>query len=802
MLKKKYDAHEAEKKWQRYWEKNNIYKFDKDSEKDVYSIDTPPPTLSGKMHMGHAFSYIQADIIARYHRMKGKNVFYPFGTDDNGLPTERLVERLKKVKASKMDRSEFTKLCEQTVDELREDFIQDWKDIGISCDFSLFYSTINDHCRRISQKSFISLYKAGREYRKEAPTIWCPKCETAISQVELEDVEISSTFNNITFKLEDGSDLIIATTRPELLPACVAIFVHPKDKKNKQLIGKKAKVPIFGQEVEVIADSRVDPEKGTGIVMCCTFGDQTDIEWWKTYKLDLKIAISKDGRMTEIAGKYKNLKLKEAREKILKDLESTSLLKEKKPIKHFVNVHERCGTEIEFLVTKQWFIKYLDLKEEFLKFGRELKWYPEHMRNRYDNWVKGLQWDWCISRQRYFGVPFPVWYDKKTGEVVLADESQLPVDPLVDKPKGYRKEVIPEKDVMDTWATSSLTPQIAIELVKGTKSYKKLFPMTLRPQAHDIITFWLFNTVVKSQMHYQKNPWKDCMISGWALDSKGKKMSKSKGNVIEPQEILKKYNADCLRFWAGGSRLGEDVWFSEKDFITGQRLIVKLWNASRFCLSHLKNYEVKEQNPESLEAVDKWMLSKVNKLVKEVTEALEIYDYSKLRNETNNLFWNTFCDYYLEISKDRLYNPDRRGRKASDSAKYTLYVCLNTFLKLFAPILPHVTEEIYQSYFAKQEKVKSIHLSQWPTQKESHEYGDVEKNIDVFVEILSAVRKMKTEKNKPLNAPIKKIIVEGDEKVFDGALEDLKSSTKAGEIEFGKVESGLVIGNFKIGVLF
>src|SRR3990167_4715206 len=466
-----YDAKEAEPRLQKFWESEKVYKFDAKSKKPVFSIDTPPPTVSGKMHMGHAFSYSQMDFIARYKRMRGFNLFYPFGTDDNGLPTERLVEK-----------------------EFRPKYIKNWKDIGMSCDFSLFYTTINEHCRRISQKSFLDLYEDGREYQKEAPSIWCPECTTAIAQAELEDKELKSYFNDIKFKLKDGKDIVIGTTRPEMLAACVAIFVHPKDKKNKSLIGKTAIVPIFNHEVKIIADERVDIEKGTGIVMCCTFGDLTDTEWYKAYKLPLKIVISKDGKIIN-SGRYNDMSIQEARKTIIEDLKERGLLVSQKEITHMVNVHERCGTEIEILETKQWFIRYLDLKKLFLNEGSKLNWYPEHMKVRYDNWIKGLQWDWCISRQRYFGIPFPVWYCKNCNEVILADEKDLPVDPMYDKPrikkcpKCSSNEFIPEKDVLDTWTTSSLTPQIAVQLVKDEKVRKKNIPDVIKSSGSGYYNF-------------------------------------------------------------------------------------------------------------------------------------------------------------------------------------------------------------------------------------------------------------------------------------------------------------------------
>ncbi len=691
-MDKNYNFKESEAKWSRYWKEKKTYSFDLKSKKPTYSIDTPPPTLSGKMHIGHAFSYSQQDFVVRYHRMKGENVFYPFGSDDNGLPTERLIEKLKGMKASKMPRNEFVKLCSDTLKEIRPSFIQDWKNTGISCDFDFFYSTINEHSRKISQKSFIDLYKIGRAYQKEAPTIWCPECQTAIAQVELKDKELDSTFNEVYFELENGEKIIIATTRPELLGACVCIYVHPDDKRYEKLVGKKAIVPLFKQKVTIHSDESADPEKGSGILMICSWGDRFDVEATKKRKLEPRVVFTRDGRLNELAGKYKGLSIKEARKIILEDLRKEGLLVSQKQIKHIVNVHERCEKEIEFLSTKQWFIRYLDLKDKFLEQGKKVKWHPDFMRHRYENWIKGLLWDWCISRQRYFGVPFPVWYCKKCNEVILADEKDLPVDPLFDLPKKNcscgSKEFVPEKDVLDTWATSSLTPQIAVQLVKDPKIRKKLFPMSLRPQAHEIISFWAFNTIVKSYFHEKNIPWKNIMISGF-VTLEGEKMSKSKGNVIEPQIVLEKYGADALRFWAASSKLGEDYDYQEKELVSGSRTVTKLWNTARFSKLHLDNFKLGKVE---LEILDKWVLYKLDRTIKLCTEGFENYEYNRAKSAVELFFWKDFCDNYLEFVKHRVYSSELNKEKKS--ALYTLYVCLLNILKLFAPIMPYITEEL------------------------------------------------------------------------------------------------------------
>ena len=829
-LPKQYDAKTAEKKWQKYWEDNNIYNFsysqnDKKQNKEkhnkkIYSIDTPPPTVSGQMHIGHAFSYSQGDFIARYHRMKQETVFYPFGTDDNGLPTERLVEKVKKVKSTKMQRSEFVVLCLKTINELKAEFVRPWKELGISADFNNSYSTIDPHCILTSQKSFIDLYKKGRVFQEESPITWCPLCQTAIAQAEFENIDMSSHFNDVVFKVH-GKELIIATTRPELIPACVAIVAHPDDERYKKLFGKFAQVPLFDYEVPIIADEKADPEKGTGIVMVCTFGDKNDVEWWRKYNLPLKIVITKEGKMNDLTGKYNGLPLKEARKEILNDLKNSGLLIAQKPITHAVNVHERCSTELEFLKTRQWYIKVLDKKEELIEAGNKITWFPEHMKVRYTHWVENLQWDWCISRQRHFGVPFPVWYCKKCGEIKVAELKQLPVDPMKDAPKVFSNnkltdakcdcgssDFIAETDVMDTWATSSVTPQIALNWVedKDDEKYKdihgvfdSMFPMTVRLQAHDIIRTWAFYTIVKGIYNNDTIPWKEIMISGHALDPKGEKMSKSKGNVVDPIKIIEKYNADALRFWAAGSTLGDDLPFLEKDLVTGQKIITKLWNASKFAVMNLigkdgeKDYDGTSA-PKKFAVIDLWLLAQLNELIKDCTLSFDNYEYAKPKLAVEKFFWHTFCDNYLEIVKDRFFNKDRYTADEILSAQYTLYNTILSILKIIAPIMPHITEEIYHIYFAEIEKQKSIHVSCWP--KENKLWDASEENKDgtaaealkagnLAVEVIAAVRRYKTENKMAMNLEVASASIKckkEDKKPVELVLKDLKTTLKIKEL--------------------
>jgi len=772
---------QTEEKWMKYWEKEKIYSFDPKSKKKIYSIDTPPPTVSGEMHMGHACSYSQQDFIARYKRMQGFNVFYPFGTDDNGLPTERLVEKTKGIKAKEMQRDEFIQLCLDFLKDELPKFIQDWKNIGISCDWSLNYSTINEHSRKIAQWSFLDLHKKNRVYRKDAPAMWCPACQTGVAQIEIKDKEFDSTFNDILFTV-GKEKLTIATTRPELLSACVALVFNPTDKRYKKYLGKKAKVPLYNFEVPIIEDSRVREDKGTGIVMCCTFGDQTDMEWQKAYNLPIKIAISEEGKMTELSGKYQDMPIKGARKNIINDLKEAGLLLNQKPIRHAVNVHERCETEVEFIKSKQWFVKYLDLKEKMLDWGNELKWYPEYMKHRYDNWVKGLQWDWLISNQRYFGVAFPVWYCKKCEEPILAKEEDLPVDPIKNKPstvcpKCKSKEFIPETDVLNTWFTSSMTPQIAIQLIKEKPVQDKLFPMNLRPQAHEIISFWLFNTMVKSRLHFNKNPWKETAISGF-VTLRGEKMAKSKGNIIRPQEVIEKYCADAIRYWSASSKLGEDIEYQESDVIAGKKFVTKLINATNFLFQEL---EYQEKQPH-LEETDRLLLIQLNQIIKSSTEALEEYNYSQAKLQIDNFFFKIFADNYLEIVKNRVYN-GTKSQKAS--AHYTLYHSLLTILKLMSPFTPFITEEIYQTHFKKYEKNKSVHLESWPTQYKVKTNKEDQKIWDKLLEKIKDDRQKKSEAKKSMKAQIKRKMPEQDYHLLKKVMDDYKATSGAITVEIG-----------------
>ncbi len=779
MLDKEYKSKEVEARIRKYWEDNKIFSFYLESKKSIFSIDTPPPTVSGKMHIGHAFSYAHMDFIARYKRMKGFNVFYPFGTDDNGLPTERLVEKLNNVKSKDMPRYKFVDLCLKTLKKITPDFIDDWKKIAVSCDYNLYYSTIDKNSQKISQQSFIELFKNGLIYRKEFPALWCTKCQTEIAQAELEDKEEKTLFSTVKFKI-DNEDLLIGTTRPEFLAACVAVFINPNDGKNKHFIGKKAKVPLFDFEVPIIADESAQIGKGTNVLMICSFADKYDVEAINRHKLTPKLIINKDGALQ--IKKYKGLNVREAREKILDDLKKENLIKEQKEIVHTVNTHDKCGTEIEFLPTDQWFIKILDKKEKFVELGERVKWHPEFMFKRYENWIEGLQWDWSISRDRHFGVPIPIWECKKCNEFILPEENELPIDPLQIKKKCEicKKKAEPVTKVLDTWATSSLTPQIASSLVGN----KIQIPYSQRSQSHDILRTWGFYTIVRSYYNENKIPWENIVISGFVL-LKGEKMSKSKGNVIEPQPLIERYSADALRYWAASSKYGDDVDFHEKDVVTGQKTLIKLWNTFRFFMMHMENYNFDDEELEHLELIDKWLLIKLNRLIKECTENFDKYEYYKVKADVDNFFWNVFCDYYLEIIKDRLYNESKRGINAKRSAQYTLYNSFFKILRIFAPIMPYITEEIYSEYFRDKEDFKSVHLSKWPEYDKKLDNG-IENKGNEFIDIVKKVRLEKAKNKKSIKEEIVLNLEKKYEDYFDiNTLYDLRAVTNAVEINFG-----------------
>ena len=786
-IPKRYESAAIEQKWQKYWEENGTYHFHPEDKRPVYSVDTPPPTVSGDLHLGHCYSYSHADFYVRYHRMNNQNIFYPMGWDDNGLPTERLVEKKMGISPEAVGAEAFLKAIAETSKNLEEQYETLWKRIGLSVDWRYTYSTISASSRKVAQFSFIELYKSGRLYTASSPTIWCPTCKTALAQAEIADLQRDTNFYTIAFSCE-GQVLPIATTRPELLPACVAVFVHPEDPKHKHLIGKKAKTPVFSKEVPILGDVKADPEKGTGIVMCCTFGDTTDIKWWREHNLPLISVIDKQGKLNESASFLGGLNVKTARKRILEELSANNLVIESKPSSQTVSMHDRCDTPIEYIETRQWFIKILDEKDRLIEAGSKINWHPPHMGARYEDWVKNLEWDWCISRQRYHGVPFPVWFCTKCDKVQLADVAELPIDPRTKNPSKPcscgSTEFKPETSVMDTWQTSSLSPQVAGRWLDDEKLFRKVFPMSIRPQAHDIIRTWAFYTIVKGIYHENQVPWSDTVISGHGLSPEGHKVSKSRGAAVDPNILMAKYSADAIRYWSSSSKLGEDSMISEEKIASGQKLVNKLWNVTSFASQFLDGYTLPRTAPEFI-PVDKWLLSRLNKLISEATRDFEEYNHASAKTRTEAFFWETFTDNYMEMVKTRLYDsPD--GSKEKDSARFTLYTALLALVKLLAPIMPFITEEVYQVLFKKDGDAPSVHLSAWPEANELLIDDDAENTGNMLIEIATSVRRYKSEKKIPMGSPLENLKIntmkEYYAEVLKECLVDIKSVTRAKQI--------------------
>jgi len=759
-ISKHYNPSEVESKWRQFWEKNNIYKFDPKAKGEIFSVDTPPPYVSADhLHAGHVMSYSQAEFVVRFKRMRGFNVYYPMGFDDNGLPTERFVEKKYKINKSKISRSDFIKLCLEETAKGALTYQKLWSLLGISVDWSKTYSTINDHCRKISQWSFIDLYKKDKIYKAKKPILWCTSCQTAIAQADLEAEEKESQLVYIKVKVETGETIVFSTTRPELLPSCMGISVHPRDKRYKHLIGKKITMPITKKKIILTADEVTDMKYGSGVVYYCSYGGGECIEWLSRHP-DAKPTelILPNGRFSENGGKYAGMKVLEARKQIIEDLQSIGAIEKIEPIKHSVYVHERCSTDVEYIESEQWFIKLLDSKKEFLKRGKELKWFPIAMKRNYDDWVKNIKWDWCISRQRYFGVPFPVWKCAKCGEIILPDIKDLPVDPTENKPKIREcpeckgKKFLPEEDVLDTWMTSSMTPEIAQKLVLEKCAQEKLYPGSLRPQAHEIIRTWLFYTIVKSHYHHNSLPFRDAMISGHGLDEQGRKISKRLGNYVPPEKIIEEFGADAVRYWATGATLGQNLRFSLDEVKMGRKTTTKLWNAARFMAMNVKKAELLK-NTDTVELADSWIIDELNKTIVKTTKAFENYAYAKAKEEIDTFFWSKFADYYVEFVKYRFFGEDVKSKKAGEKTIATVFF---NIVKLYAPIMPFVTEEIFEAYFKHLEKAKSLHISRWPQEiklKKSPDISDFESAIKAVDEI----RKYKTKNGLSLGAEIESI---------------------------------------------
>jgi len=821
----KYDRHETEALLRSRWAESDAFKWDPEAAPETdYPIDTPPPTVSGTLHIGHVYSYTQADIIARYFRMSGRNVLYPIGWDDNGLPTERLVEKIKKVRGGTMRRDEFVALCREIIPKYEDEFRDLFARLALSVDWGREYQTISDESRTVSQPSFLDLFRKGLAERRLEPALWDPADRTAIAQAEVEELQRQGTLHHIPFAIEGGGEAVIATTRPELVGACAALMIHPEHPRAGELLQSRAVSPLYKVVVPIIADDKVDPEKGTGIVMCCTFGDVTDIQWWRRYKLPLRIVIDRAGRMKEdlpIGGNdwpsldaesaaatinaLKGLKAEKAREAILERLRDQGQLYKSETIEQIVPVAERSRAPLEIIVTPQWFIKTLDFKNEILAKGREITWHPDHMRQRFESWVEGLKWDWSISRQRHFGVPLPVWYSKRAGEegkIIVAPPGQLPVDPTRDLPQGYSAdEVEPDADVMDTWATSSVTPQLLTrtindDLGRDRAAHNRLFPMALRPQAHEIIRTWAFYTIVKALHHQHTIPWRNIAISGWCLAGDGAKMSKSKGNVTDPIKLLDEYGPDVVRYWTGTSRLGHDTVLSLNTLRQGKRLETKLWNAARLAHMALQRARILPESPKrDIEAgiighpLDQWLLGRLSETLRTATDAFESYEYAEALRVAERFFWHIYCDNYLEIVKGRTAF---EGRPTADqrSALHTLWHATATIIRLFAPFMPHITDALHELCESEDTSPdRTVHArGQWP-RADAHPDPALHRELgDAFVEVVAAGRKTKSDLFASLRAPVATLTVspqdasmdvEQMKRLFASTADDLQSVLNA-----------------------
>lgn len=810
MMQEKYDYLEVEPKMQQLWSENETYRFEENKRKKIFSVDTPPPTVSGSLHIGHVFSYTQAEIIARYHRMQGENVYYPFGFDDNGLPTERLLEKEKGIRAKDMKRSEFAKECYEISDRYEEEFQTMWKSLGFSVDWNLKYKTIDAKSMRISQRSFLELAKQGHAYMKESPVLWCTACQTSIAQAELDTKELKSTFNYLKFSTDRG-ELQVATTRPELLSGCVCLFVHPEDTRYQAYIGGTALVPFYHFDIPILANDGVSMEKGTGVVMCATYGDSADVEWCEKYQLPYKKVIASDGTIAPEIPELGGLRIKQARARILELLQESQELLRQEELSHMVAVHERCGTEIEILPSKQWYIDVLTNKEQYLKAADEIEWYPKSMKNQYCLWVENLKWDWCISRQRYFGVPFPVWYCKDCMKPIFAEESQLPVNPLETQPlKACScgcKEFIPERAVFDTWATSSVTPLIHANYEEEDER-EEFLPMTLRTQAHEIIRTWTFYTIVKSLYHTGRIPWKQVMICGYVLAKKGEKISKSKNNGgLSPMRLIETHSADALRYWSANANLGTDTFFSEQDLKISKRFLTKLWNAAKFSIHQLEGFTKEELldyrqrflnvrngqstwEEEGILPYDLSLLLRAQDKMEFARNQLEQYEIGQARKAIDEFFWSDYCDYYIEVVKERLYQPEKHGLAERKSAQYAIYETLLLLLKLYGIYIPHMTEYIYQAYYRKFEQSISLHQLQWramPWEKAREKgFTDlIEFGRQINASVASA-RKYKSEHHLSMKDPMERLLVPvcpEAKDLFESARLDLMACTKAEKIE-------------------
>lgn len=782
-----YDAAAVEQKWQDWWEQEKIYHFDPSSAKPVFSIDNPPRYASGPLHVGHAVHYTHIDFAARYKRLRGFNVFFPLCFDVNGMPIEVNVERKYNIHMNEVDRHEFIKLCSEFAEGNIKEMTNQFKILGESMDPSIYYQTDAKYYRKLTQISFIRLFGKNLVYKGERPINWCPRCQTALSDAEIEYRTRMTKLNYVDFTLsESGEKIQIATTRPEMLATCHIVAIHPDDSRADFIAGKMIKTPLYGKEVRIVVDDNVDPNFGTGVVMVCSIGDKDDIEWINRYELEFERCLDEKGNLTEVTGKYKGMNVPDGRAAILEDLKDEGILQKQEELEQNVGTCWRCHTSIEFLVKEQWFLNVLDFKSDVLNASDEINWYPEFMKVRLEEWVNSLSWDWVISRQRYFATPIPIWECDSCGKVVCAKEEDCYVDPTIDSPPVDKcpdcssDKFTGCKDVFDTWMDSSISPLFNSFWLRDDSKFKKYYPMSMRPQSHDIIRTWAFYTILRGLLLTGKKPFNDIMMGGFILATDGTPMHASRGNVIDPLEILEKYGSDAIRYYAASCALGKDNAFRWKDVTEGVRTVRKLWNLENLIakalpedINSLENIE-----PGSFHVVDLWILTKFNQVLKEATEAMDNFQFDKARKEVVNFMWHHVADHYLEAIKHRVYKGD------DAAAQYASYHLGLGLLKLLAPILPHVTEDIYQNHYRKHDGTKSIHITSWP-EAVIEENTALERG-QIVIDIIAALRRWKSENGIPLNRDIDRIeIISGaHDEIIKSSIEDICATARVKSLEF------------------
>ncbi len=783
------DQKALEKKWQDFWEFEKIYHFDFDSNKPTYSIDNPPRYASGPLHVGHAVHYTHIDFAARYKRMCGYNIFFPLCFDVNGMPIEVNVEKKYNIKMVEYDRHKFIKLCHEFAEANIDEMTRQFKILGECMDPSIYYQTDAEYYRRLTQISFIKLYKKDLIYKGERPINWCPRCGTALADAEVEYRDRKTKFNYIKFKMSDtDEDIIIATTRPELLCTCHMVALHPDDPRIDTHAGKLIKTPIYEKEVRIHPDDSVDPSFGTGIVMVCSIGDKDDIEWIYRYDLPFEKGIDAYGRLTNIAGKYAGMEIMDARAAIIKDMKEQGLLIKQEDLEQQVGTCWRCHTPIEFLVTPQWFLKTLDFKDKILEISDEINWYPKYMKTRLIEWVNSLSWDWVISRQRYFATPIPIWECSQCNQVIVAKEDSCYVDPTIMPapiqkcPSCGGRDFKGCTDVFDTWMDSSISPLFNTFWEREPGKFKKLFPMSLRPQSHDIIRTWAFYTILRSHLLCDSKPWDNIMMGGFILAPDGTPMHASRNNVIDPLEVLDQFGADAIRYYAASCALGKDNAFRWKDVTEGVRFIRKLWNVEKVMCSNLSKLNKDDLEfsriKNDLHDIDKWILSKYSTIVKKSTKYMDNFQFDKTRKIVVEFIWHELADHYIELVKHRIYNPED---KVVDVILYQIGLGI---IKLMAPLLPHITEEIYQTYYKLFDNSKSIHIAAWPESIYIDKEGEHDGNI--LKDIIRGIRHWKSEQGIPLNSELKYVgvITEKLGLLISRNESDIISTIKAKTFEF------------------